>query len=408
MSRTFSLVVLAIMVSVASVTCAPAATETVLYSFNGGTDGNEPLGGLSFYQEGHLFGTTLGGGTYDWGTVFKMTETSNGWVLHTIHSFAHSDGADPYGTLVVKGSGTLYGTTSVGGIGCGRAGCGVVFKLTPESGGQWTESVLHFFSGGSDGAVPLAGVVFDVAGNIYGTTIAGGNAICTGGCGTVFKLKHNPSGSWTESVIYCFAGGSDGINPYGGLVIDSKGILYGSTYYGGTGSGTVFALKHTKKGWVKKTLYSFQGGSDGSNPYLGSLIFDNTGNLYGTTESGGTSGAGTVFELVHNPDGSWTEKVLHSFNGGDGYNPENGLAFDHSENLYGTTINGGANGRGTVFELSLNSDGTWTESVLYSFALGGDGFAPEAGVVLDSSGDLYGTTIIGGVASAGVVFEVTP
>ncbi|MGA8492533.1 MAG: choice-of-anchor tandem repeat GloVer-containing protein [Terriglobales bacterium] len=403
MSKTFLRAALAIIVGVASVTCARAGTETVLYSFNGGTDGNEPLGGLSFDKVGHLFGTTLGGGAHNWGTVFKMTKTSNGWVLQTIHSFANSDGADPYGTLVVKGSGTLYGTTDVGG----SQMLGTVFKLTLARG-KWTESVLHSFSGGSDGAEPRAGVVFDVAGNIYGTTIAGGNAICSGGCGTVFKLKHNPDGSWTESVIYRFAGGSDGINPYGGLVIDSKGILYGTTYYGGTGSGIVFALKHTTKGWVKKTLYSFEGGSDGSNPYLGSLIFDSTGDLYGTTESGGNSGAGTVFELVHNPDGSWTEKVLHSFDGGDGYNPENGLAFDHSGNLYSTTINGGANGRGTVFELAPNSNGTWTETVVYSFDLGGDGFAPEAGVILDSSGDLYGTTINGGVASAGVVFEVVP
>jgi uncharacterized repeat protein (TIGR03803 family) len=402
MFKTFLHAVLAIMVGLASALYAWAGTETVLYSFNGGTDGNEPIGGLTLDKAGHIFGTTLSGGVYNWGTVFKMKKTTKGWTFETIHSFDGGDGADPYGTLTVHGSDTLYGTTDVGG----RAG--TVFRLALEHG-TWTVSVLYSFSGGSDGAEPRAGVVFDRTGNIYGTTVGGGNPICSGGCGTVFKLRHNPDGSWTESVIHSFAGGRDGANPFGGLVVDSKGNLYSTTYYGGTGFGTVFALKRTKQGWVKRTLHSFQGGpSDGGNPYLGSLILDSAGNLYGTTEDGGKSGSGTVFELVRKPDGSWTEKLLYSFAGADGGTPESGLAFDAVGNLYSTTLGGGANGRGVVFKLTPNSDGTWTDTTLYSFDLGSDGFYSFAGVILDRSGNLYGTTSSGGLDDAGTVFKVRP
>jgi len=279
----------------------------------------------------------------------------------------------------------------------------VVFELTPDLSGGWTESVLYTFSGLKDGASPFAGLTFDLAGNLYGTAVDGG----TYDHGAVFKLA--PSlGGWTESTLYSFSG-RDGENPYGGVTLDRAGNIYGMTYYGGRhGYGVVYELSlGSSGGWTQTVLHNFTGGKDGGNPYA-DLTLDAGGNLYGTTSSGHTSGYGVVFELIPSSSGTWTEKVLHSFTGGrDGTSPSSTLIFDAAGNLYGTAEFGGARGYGVVFELAISSGGIWRQTVLHSFT-SKDGFEPLAGLVLDAAGNLYSTTILGGTDGYGVVFEVTP
>jgi uncharacterized repeat protein (TIGR03803 family) len=324
----------------------------------------------------------------------------------SLHRFNGRAGIFPEG-VIFDSAGRLYGTTFQGGNlrDCGGLGCGVVFKLTPNQDGSWTESVLHRFTG-KDGAGPIAGLIFDTAGNLYGTTALGGRD----NVGTVFKLMPNTDGSWTETVLHSFTGGLDGRNPSAGLIFDTAGNLYGTTQgeFGHT-SGNVFKLMpNSDRSWTETVLYSFTGGADGGFPFAG-LIFDTARNLYGTTHMGGRDNLGTVFKLMPNSDGSWTETVLHSFTlGPDGQGPDDGLIFDTAGNLYGTTQYGGPDDAGTVFKLMPNSDGSWTETVLYSFTGGADGFEPQAGLIFDTAGNLYGTTPGGGAAGLGVVFKLVP
>ena len=291
---------------------------------------------------------------------------SSAWAAEqykTIHRFNKQTGVRgfaPAGALILDAAGNLYGTTYSGGA----SGVGTVFELTPNLDGSWTESVLHSFNG-ADGADPYSGLIFDAAGNLYGTTVGGGGY----NAGTVFKLAPNLDGSWTESVLHSL-NGTDGAHPYSGLIFDAAGNLYGTTWVGGAfGHGTVFELTANGDGsWTESVLHAFNG-TDGAHPYSG-LIFDAAGNLYGTTYyGGGVCGCGTVFKLTPNGDGSWTESVLHAFTigSGDGNRPRAGLIFDAAGNLYGTTENGGGTLRGTVFKLTPNGDGSWTESVLHLF-----------------------------------------
>jgi len=320
-----------------------------------------------------------------------------------LHSFTFSDGSHPLAGLIADKNGNFYSTTIYGGPNSG----GEVFKLAPPStpGGAWTESVLFAFSG-ANGLYPYYGAkpIFDSSGNIYGTTYLGGAS----NEGVVFKVT--PGG--TETVLYNFcsqSGCSDGEEPGAGLVFDSSGNLYGTTPYGGPfNQGIVFKLvpPATPSGaWTEKVLYSFTGGADGSIPFS-PLILDSSGNLYGTTSQGG-AGSGVVFKVA--PGG--TETVLHSFTGGaDGGAPYAGLIFDGSGNLYGTTSQGGQ-GFGVVFELSPpgTPGGAWTETVLHSFA-DTDGDRPYfgTGLLFDANGNLYGQTDNGGASSDGVVFKVAP
>ncbi len=378
-------------------------TEKVLYSFNI----NGPHSGLIFDAAGNLYGTDGRGGTYGIGTVFELTpQAGGGWTEQVLYTFngTATDGASPYAGLISDAAGNLYGTTLEGGD-----SWGTVFELTPQAGGGWTEQVLHSFNAfnGTDGFLPYAGLIFDAAGNLYGTTSGGG----TFGGGTVFELTPQSGGGWTEQVLYSFnQNGTDGYTPEAGVIFDAAGNLYGTTYWGGTyDHGTVFELTaQAGGGWTEQVLHSFNG-TDGSHPNAG-LIFDGVGNLYGTTSAGGTYDNGTVFELTAQAGGGWTENVLHSFNdnGTDGYNPQAGLVFDGSRNLYGTTMYGGLNGDGTVFELTPRAGGTWTENVLYDFGNGTDGHGPAAGLIFDGAGNLYGTTLFGGANSYGAVFELTP
>ena len=409
-----------------------ADQELVLYNFAGVPDGAAPYdyGNLVFDSSGNLYGTTQTGGASSNGTIFQLVPGSPAWTENQLYSFTGgSDGASPYAGLVFDGAGNLYGTAGAGGssTACGSgpgSGCGVVFELTPASGGG-TETVIYSFTGGKDGSIPVAGLIFDASGNLYGTAASGGDASCVGeyndpsGCGVVFELSPVAGGGWKQHVLHTFKGGkSDGASPTAALLLDASGNLYGVTTLGGaSNAGVVFELTPTAKGpWKKKLVHSFSGGSGGRYfSHADHLIFDSAGNLYGTAEIGGNlndcggGGCGLVFELTPKSSGGWKERVLYEFTGtaGDGAYPEAGLVFDADNNLYGTTA-GGGNGLGVVFELKLNSKGRWSETVLYAFAQGNDGCAPYAGLILGSSGSLYGATPFCGVDADGMIFELVP
>ena len=316
--------------------------ETVLHYFDGGFDGIQPYGGLVRDDSDNLYGATNGGGeAYD-GILFKIDPAGDESILYT---FTGKDGAYPYGGLIRDAAGNLYGTTAWGGgmTGCTHSGCGTVFEWEAATG---TVRVLHSFVGGADGSQPWAALVMDDKGDLYGTTPYGGSkTACSGsGCGTIFQV--NTAGK--ETVLYAFKGGTDGEYPYAGLLRDSASNLYGTAEAGGNsscvgGCGIVFKLEATG---LKTTLHSFTG-PDGVNPY-GGLVRDAAGNLYGTTHGGGAFGLGTVFEL--SPTGQ--ETVLHSFDENDGEEPYGGLIFDTEGNLYGTTYYGGVHGSGVAFRLT--------------------------------------------------------
>jgi uncharacterized repeat protein (TIGR03803 family) len=351
------------------------------------------------------------------------------------------DGSIPVSGVVLDASGNLYGATTDGGSSsCGGiAQCGTVYELQPPSqqGGTWTESVLYIFQGraNKDGETPAGGVIFDKTGKLlYGTTAYGGVGACPAGCGTVYEMTPPPApgGRWTESVIYSFEGGSDGYVPMGNLIFDAAGNLYGATYYGGGFGvcdqgiypycGTVFELSppKTKGGaWTEKVLYSFKSGTDGADPN-GSLVFDTNGALYGTTYFGGNQGCkedagvgcGTVFKLSPpaKEGHAWGYEILHRFREkGDGTNPAAGVILDKTSKIYGTTLGGGSRtGEGTVFTLTppTKRGGSWVETLLHVFALAhDDGWFP-LGLVLDAKGNLYGLTASGGEYGGGMIFRL--
>lgn len=298
------------------------------------------------------------------------------------------DGEDPESSLIADAAGNLYGTTQSGGIGPGY-GQGTVFQLSPDGSGGWTETVLYAFTGGADGGRPIAPLFIDGVGNLYGTAQYGGAYQY----GVVFKLT--PTGnSWQETVLYSFAGGSDGEDPWTGLIMDPQGNLYG------TSNGCAFELSPSGASWTLQVIYQLGGGTRAA------LTRDGSGNIFGVTTFS------TVFEASPNGSGSWNTAIIHNFTGapGDGYYPEGTLVFDKAGNLYGTTTNGGAYNSGTVYELSPGSGGVWSEQVLHSFGGGNaDGRDPWAGVVLDAAGNIYGTTYSSGQQyTAGTVFELLP
>jgi len=307
--------------------------------------------------------------------TFALASRAAAQTETVLTSFNRNDalvgGLEPDAGLIFDAVGNLYGTTALGGTECAADdGCGTVFKLTPKAGEGWAETVLHNFNlNGKDGINPFAGVIFDDAGNLYGTTQAGGAY----GYGTVFELERTEAGGFAEKILHSFGkNASDGKSPYAGVTFDAAGNLYGTTSAGGYfGNGAVFELVRTSAGgFAEKILHSFSNkGTGGSGPMAG-LIFDTAGNLYGTTFYGGAYGGGTVFELTPTAGGSWTETVLHAFyfERPDGIEPDAGLIFDGAGNLYGTTLGGSDNaGYGTVFELSPTAGGSWTEQILYTF-----------------------------------------
>jgi uncharacterized repeat protein (TIGR03803 family) len=400
---------------------APAQTYTVIHNFSGGGDGANPYAGLTMDAAGNLYGTTLNGGA-GYGGVFKLKRAGSGFTLNPIYSFTGgNDGAGPVARVVIGSNGTLYGTAHAGGQqNCANfqfPGCGLVFNLRPQPRAcntalcPWTESVLYSFTGASDGANPWGNVIFDQSGNLYGTTEFGGIPSCGNGCGTVFKLAPS-GGSWTETVLYSFTNGSDGSRPFGGVTFDTSGNLYGTNLLGagtgcenGQGCGTVFELAPSGSGWMENTIYAFQGGSDGGLPVAG-VTFDQAGNLYTAALSYGSGGTGTVVELSPS-SGSWIFNLVFSFSGSHRRGPEANLVMDQAGNLYGTAFGAGAHGWGSVFKLTP-SGGTWMYTSLYDFMGGSDGGNPISTVVFDANGNLYGTATVGGTTGHGVVWEITP
>jgi uncharacterized repeat protein (TIGR03803 family) len=412
----------------------PSGHQTVLHQFTGGADGGVPSAGVVADSTGNLYGTTYSGGAYGYGTVYKL---SSGGQETVLYSFTGGpDGSNPQAGLVLGSAGDLYGTAPLGGLN----GNGVVYSV--DTTGH--ETVLYSFTGGADGSGPQAALIFDGAGNLYGTTELGGayrhgvvykldtsghetilhaftggadggeplSSLCPGpggalygtapssgpnGMGVVYRL--DPTG---ETVLYTFQGNADGSEPSSGLVRDSAGNLYGTTAFGGIAggggpqNGVVYKVDPSGGETV---IYSFTGGSDGRSPFSG-VILDSLGNLYGTALAGGQNGPGGVVYTL-NPAGQQT--VIYSFPGSiAGTYPQAGLTRDPAGNFYGAARNGGASGNGgLVYKL----DTSGRETVLHNFACGADGCAPTSAVTLDSSGNLYGTTASGGPADGGVVYK---
>jgi uncharacterized repeat protein (TIGR03803 family) len=363
------------------VSCS-VGTERILYSFGANaTDGQEPYAGVIRDSAGNLYGTTQTGGAIGLGTVFKITAAGTETILHSFGSSA-TDGQTPRAGVIMDNAGNLYGTTLMGGANQ----IGTVFKIDTSG----TETILYSFGArANDGMDPDGGLITDSAGNLYGTTSAGGS----GGTGTVYKI--DPAG--TETILYSFGvGNTDGAAPSGDLIMDSAGNLYGTTAQGGAYfEGTAFKISAAGS---EKILHSFGPSvTDALVPAAG-LIMDSAGDLYGTTEQGGANVSGTVFKI----DAAGTETILYSFaasvTDGRGPGPYMGLIMDSTGSLYGTTASGGANhndlfGDGTVFTLGVAG----TETILHSFGANAtDGLAPFAGLIVDSAGNLYGTTVNGG------------
>jgi len=364
-----------------------APTYTVLYAFTGQADGAYPQSQLIADAHGNLYGTAAAGGISPpsrvgppYGVVFRVAPDGTESVLHAFGR-GH-DGADPQAGLVADRAGNLYGTTSGGG----PTYNGTVFRLTPAG----REAILHDFAGIPDGAQPEASLLRAASGDCIGTTYAGG----TQGAGSIFQLRRAPA---SYDMMFSFTGAATGANPTGNLIRDAAGNLYGTASSGGTaGAGAVFTLTPANH---ESLLYSFQGGTDGSDP-IGGLVRDSHANLYGVTYAGGAPGYGTIFRIA--PDG--TETILHAFAGTktDGGAPYAGLVRDTAGNLYGTTTEGGKAGQGTVFKLS--SHGKLT--LLHSFT-GTDGATPLAALMLDAQGNIFGTASLGGASDSGVVFEIS-
>jgi uncharacterized repeat protein (TIGR03803 family) len=410
-------VLLAVSAIMLLVTVTHAQTESVLYSFSPDSGGDEPRSPLIFDSHGNLYGTTPDSGDQAGGTAFELQPKEGKWTFSAIYTFGSpGDANESVAGLVMDSAGNLYGTTYFGGA----YGYGTVFELKPSNAG-WTEEILHSFNNnGKDGTYPSGSLILDTSGNLYGTTSAGGSNFCAArntNCGTVFELVHTSGSIWSERILHNFGetGDSDGYTPVANLVFDGSGDLYGTTVFGGSGSeGTVFELVPRSSGaWAEKILYNFGSLPDGENPG-GGLVFDTAGNLYGYTSLGGSqaSASGTVFELSPGAGGTWTEAILYSFGAsGDATYPAGAPVFDGQGNLWGTSEEGGLDDAGTLFELSA-SGGVWSESLLYSFVeIRGYypyGAAPEAGVILDAAGNVYGTSAGGGIAFFGTVFKFVP
>jgi uncharacterized repeat protein (TIGR03803 family) len=371
---------------------ARAQSFNVLLNFDG-TNGNSPLAGLVMDSSQNLYGTSNAGGQYNQGAVFKANRSGEEVILHSFAGGA-TDGASPEDSLIFDTAGNLYGTTFNGG----PANAGTVFKMSSKG----AIHLMYSFAGGSDGANPIARLAIDKNGNLYGTTSAGG----TYGNGTVFAV----SAAGKHSVLYSFGTGTDGAIPYAGITLDAKGHLYGTTSAGGsTGNGTVFELIRSSSGWTETILHNFELQDDGGTPYAG-LVFDHAGNLYGAATqggSGGTNGGGTVFELSPSA-GSWTFTVLYGLYGWNISGTFRDLLVDPKTGVvYGTTHCDGSYDAGTVYSLTPSS-GTWSYTQLYTFTGGSDGLYSFSNLVMDNGGNLYGTTNEGGANGGGVIFKVAP
>jgi uncharacterized repeat protein (TIGR03803 family) len=385
-----------------------SGTLTVLHSFTG-NEGAFPIASLTADSAGNFYGTTQIGGIYGAGTAFQLSPTADGgWRFSLLHVFTGgNDGAQPLGSLVFDAEGNGYGTAAAGGA----LGQGVVYKLTRSAlfGGEWGETVLYSFQGGADGTLPFGNVIFDAAGNLYGTTSRGGvgHLGCLSGCGTIYELSPTASGTWQETQLHLFTDSfGEGAEPRNGLVFDAAGNLYGTTNSGGDnsvdgcntfssdGCGTLFELAPVSPGrWKLTTLVAFNF-IDGALPVAG-VTLDGKGNLFGATTKGGALSGGTVFSMTQ-VSGQWKPASLYSFAQANSQ-PSGNLVVDDAGNLYGTTYQGGVNLWGSVFQLVPDGAG-WTEQTLYSFPVAGarTGAYPSDGVFMDGSGNLFLTASEGG------------
>jgi uncharacterized repeat protein (TIGR03803 family) len=393
---------------------AAATPIDIIHRFVKVQQGARPRAPLTGDAAGNLYGTTYTGSADGNGAVFELSPPANGskkWVETVLHHFSKNvkDGVFPWSSVIPDSSGNLYGTTSEGG----KNDAGVVYELIRPTGGvgAWQYVVLFRFNGGSWGGTPDGTLVFGPDGALYGTAGYGG----TGGAGIVFRLSSNGGdGHWTETILYPFDNQADGGYPFSTLIFDTSGNIYGTTLNGGnTGNGVVFELAPADNGatWTESVLHSFDSQTDGMEPRTG-VTMDAKGNLYGTTEIGGTAGYGAVFQVSPpaQEGGAWTETVLHSF----GFSPDGGtpgysnLVFDTHGNLYGTTETGGTLKNGVVFKLS-RSKGVWTEKVLHTFSGAPDGSEPESGLLPLADGSFIGTTLEGGtVNNYGTIYQVKP
>jgi uncharacterized repeat protein (TIGR03803 family) len=399
---------------------APGSAVSVIYSFRG-PDGSTPEAAVIADGHGNLYGTTVAGGATGpscpsdgCGTVFElMPQKSGGWKELVLHSFAGSNALYPSNALVFNPSGNLFSATEVGG----RAGA--AYGLEHRAPG-WHYVTLHDFLGGRDGQQPRSSLTY-LSGTLYGTTVAGGNG-SSGGNGVVYAITGSGQ-HWKEKIIHRFVNSAYGANPQAGLVSDSAGNFYGTTSYGGnpacpTGCGTVFELSPVGGRWTGKVLHKFDG-YDGFDP-LATLVFDSHGNLFGSTnqgQGGGCVGAGcgTIFELSQVKNGSWRFSVVHNFSAKQGGGPAGNMVFNASGNLYGSTVIGGnlaackqQGGCGVVFKLTPLGNGKWTYAVLHAFNNSPDGALPNGGLAENGRGRIFGTTIGGGTYGLGTVFQVKP
>jgi uncharacterized repeat protein (TIGR03803 family) len=423
-AETILVATLAALTMLAGVANAKDGAYRVIYNFKGSTDGWGPMGVPAVAKNGDLYGVTVGGGTSNLGTVFKVTapQTRGGaWKKTVLYNFTSGE-AEILTSLVMGKDGTLYGA------GYNENYPGFIFRLKPPVGGDgsdgdWQYDVLYTFSNDS-GGIFVDGIALDAKGDIYGTTEYGGDLSCGDGigCGTVFELQRptKRGGQWVHSVLYMFGqgGNEDAVEPFGGVTLDQNGDVYGTAAGGAFGYGTVYGVSPpTQKGgvWTETVLYSFDPGTNmGSGPD-GPVTFDESGNIYGTTTLGGDLncqggyGCGVVFELSPQEGGTWTYANLYSFtDGDDGGDPESGLLFDGKGNLYGTSSNGNYPVAGCAFRLTPPTDGGgWTETTLHSFT-GNDGAAPARGLAWGKWHNLYGVTSNGGTDEAGTVIELQP
>ena len=395
-ARTWSWLILVLLLTVAALQSGQAQDFQVLYSFTGGPDGAGPTTGLTLDHNGNLYGTAQGGGQ-GFGTVFKLTRHNSSWLFSPLYNFHNNDGAFPNTPLVIGPDGALYGTTQRGGL----TTLGTVYVLRPPLHGycehvscSWNETVLYNFRAGSDSAFPRGTIAFDTAGNLYGA--ASGDYPDDGG--NVWKLTGS-HGIWTFSVIHQFTGAQgdgDGSNPFGGI------IFYGPKIYGTTGAGgacnggAVFQLTPSGSGWTEQTIASFC--AQGGYPYAG-VVADGSGKLYGATRL-----VDYAYEVIPS-GGGWTYTTIYQLSNSTG--PWTSLTIDAQGNLYGTVPTDGQYPLGYVFKLS-NSNGVWTLTHLHDFTGGHDGASPYGGVILDADGNIYGTAAGDGAHNEGVIWKITP
>jgi uncharacterized repeat protein (TIGR03803 family) len=404
-SARFNISALTLLVLLLIAPCpAQAQTETILHDFTGGSDGGEPMGRLTPDAAGNFYGTTDIGGL-GYGTVYKLSPNgSGGWSETVLHAFTNwLDGGYPFFTsLIFDSQGNLYGTTTGGG----PTGHGVAFELSPK-GTRWMETVLYSF--GRNGSVgcadPWGGMILDSAGNLYGACLNSGFPQTE----AIFQLSQS-NGVWKQKVIYNYDSAADN-NGGGGLTMDTNGNIFAVLSAAYESPSVVELSPSGTGGWNPTVLHTF-----GKSIYPESVpVLDQAGNVYGTTQAGGAYNTGTVYELGPGQNGKWTEKILYSFKGSktEGSAPYGGIVFDASGNIYGTTTFGGQSNAGTVYELTPDGNGSYRQKVLLIFD-GTDGIGPLGSLLLDSAGKLYGVTPSGGGTGCsppegcGIGFEVTP